>query len=61
MDYFFIFKKCQDFSKDENFGEIKSSSNINSEYPVCFSTLFLDILYNVLSFIIYKNVFLFTK
>ena len=26
MDYFFIFKKCQDFSKDENFGEIKSSS-----------------------------------
>ena len=55
MDYFFIFKKCQDFSKDENFGEIKSSSNINSEYPVCFSTLCLDIIYNVLSFIIYKN------
>ena len=24
-------------------------------YPVCFSTLFLDIIYNVLSFIIYKN------
>ena len=54
MDYFYIFKKCQEFSKPENFGVLDSNLD-NSEYPVCFSTLYLDIIYNVLSFIIYKN------
>ena len=57
VDYFFIFKKCSDdtLSNSEYFGTLDSSSDYNSVYPICFSTLYLDIIYNVLSFIIYKN------
>ena len=55
IDYFYIFKKCNEFLHLEYFGTLESNSDYNSEFPICFSTLFLDIIYNVLSFIIYKN------
>jgi len=55
VDYFFIFKKCNEFLGNEYFGTLDSSSDFNSVYPVCFSILYLDIIYNVLYFIIYKN------
>ena len=55
VDYFFIFKKCNEFLNTEYFGKLDSSSDYNSVYPICFSSLYLDIIYNVLSFIIYKN------
>ena len=55
VDYFYIFKKCNDFSSPENFGTLDPNSDNKNVYPVCFSSLFLDIIYNVLSCIIYKN------
>ena len=54
LDYFYIFKKCNEFLEPENFGTLDSISD-KSEYPICFSSLYLDIIYNVLSAIIYKN------
>ena len=53
VDYFFIFNKCSKFFTIEYFGTL--DSDYEKEYPICFSTLYLDIIYNVLSFIIYKN------
>ena len=55
VDYFYIFKKCYDYLNQENFGVRESGYDIKTPYPVCFSLLYLDIIYNVLSFIIYKN------
>ena len=57
VDYFFIFKKVIEFLNSESFGKVENNKNININipYPVCFSSLYLDIIYNVLSFIIYKN------
>ena len=56
VDYFYIFKKCNDFLSPENFGILESKNeNKPALFPVCFSSLYLDIIYNVLSFIIYKN------
>ena len=55
LDYFFIFKQCNDFVQNEYFGTLENTSNYNSQYPICFSILYLDIIYNVLSFIIDKN------
>ena len=55
VDYFYIFKKCNDFLSSEYFGTLESDADNKNTYPVCFSTLYLDIIYNVLSFIIYKN------
>ena len=55
LDYFFIFNKCSEFISRECFGTLNISYDYNLQYPICFSTLFLDIIYNVLSFIIYKN------
>ena len=55
VDYFYIFKKCNEYRFPENFGVLEESVENKMAYPVCFSTLFLDIIYNVLSFIIYKN------
>ena len=55
LDYFFIFKQCNDFVQEEYFGTLDSKSDYNSQYPICFSILYLDIIYNVLSFIISKN------
>ena len=56
VDYFYIFKKCNDFLSQENFGILETKNdNKPAPFPVCFSSLYLDIIYNVLSFIIYKN------
>ena len=55
VDYFYIFKKCNDFREPEYFGTLESNIDNKSAYPVCFSSLYLDIIYNILSFIIYKN------
>ena len=55
IDYFYIFKKCNEFVEPENFGTIEAKSDNKIVYPICFSTLYLDIIYNVLSCIIYKN------
>ena len=55
VDYFYIFKKCNEYFSQENFGEIDPKIENKIVYPVCFSTLYLDIIYNVLSYIIYKN------
>ena len=54
VDYFYLFKKCDEYKTIEYFGTLETSDN-KSIYPICFSKLFLDIIYNVLSFIIYKN------
>ena len=54
VDYFFIFNTCGEFTnKSEYFGTLRN--NYENEYPISFSILYLDIIYNVLSFIIYKN------
>ena len=53
MDYFYIFDKCSKFFTIEYFGTF--NFGYETEYPICFSILYLDIIYNVLSFIIYKN------
>ena len=55
LDYFYIFKKCNEFLEPENFGTLDSNLDNKIEYPICFSSLYLDIIYNVLSGIIYKN------
>ena len=54
LDYFFIFKKCDEFISRECFGTLNISYDC-IEYPISFSKLYLDIIYNILSFIIYKN------
>ena len=53
VDYFFVFNKCSKFFTIEYFGTL--DSDYKTEYPICFSILYLDIIYNVLSFIIYQN------
>ena len=55
VDYFYIFKKCNELREPEYFGTFQPNYEIIKAYPVSFSILYLDIIYNVLSFIIFKN------
>ena len=55
VDYFYICRKSFETLDSLNFGVLVEKDDNKLAYPVCFSILFLDIIYNILSFIIYKN------
>ena len=52
LNYFSILENMRIMKDNECFGDLKTKMNLNYEYPDTFSNIYLDILMNVLKFVI---------
>ena len=55
LNYFSILENMRIMNQNECFGDCNTKMNLNSEYPDTFSNIYLDILMNVLKFVICKR------